>query len=102
MRSLNSGTSRRSYAGKYVIVVDEDVNIYDLNQVMWAMVFRSQPDRDIIVIPQVAGGPRDPSTPELDVTAVMGFDATEPIGKDFPPFFDIPGAANIEIPGWTD
>ena len=41
----------------------------NLNKVMWAMVFRSQPDRDIIIVPRVAGGPRDPSTPELDVTA---------------------------------
>lgn len=87
---------------KYVIVVDEDVDIYDMNKVMWAMVFRSQPDRDVIIIPGVAGGPRDPSTLEPDVTAVMGFDATEPIGEGFPPFFDIPGAAGLEIPGWTD
>jgi len=49
----------------------------------------------------VAGGPRDPSTLEPDVTAVMGFDATEPIGEGFPPFFDIPGAEDLEIPGWT-
>ncbi len=87
---------------KYVIVVDEDVDIYDLNKVMWAMVFRSQPDRDVIIVPRMAGGPRDPSTPELDVTAVMGFDATEPIGEGFPPFFEILGADDLKIPGWTD
>jgi 4-hydroxy-3-polyprenylbenzoate decarboxylase/2,5-furandicarboxylate decarboxylase 1 len=87
---------------KYVFLVDEDVDIYDMNKVVWAMVFRSQPDRDVIIIPRVAGGPRDPSTLEPDVTAVMGFDATEPIGENFPPFFDIPGVAEIKIPGWTD
>ncbi len=87
---------------KYVIVVDNDVDIYDLNKVVWAMVFRSQPDQDVIIVPRMAGGPRDPSTPELDMTAVMGFDATEPIGEGFPPFFEIPGTADLKIPGWTD
>ncbi|MCZ6813240.1 MAG: UbiD family decarboxylase, partial [Alphaproteobacteria bacterium] len=30
-----------AYAGKYVVVVDEDIDVTNLEEVMWAMVTRS-------------------------------------------------------------
>src|SRR5918998_2286097 len=39
-----------AYAGKYVIVVDEDVDVSDLNDLMSAMVFRSDPATSIDII----------------------------------------------------
>lgn len=48
---------------KHVILVDEDVDIFDTNDVLWAMNTRFQGDRDIITIPQVCGAhPLDPSS----------------------------------------
>jgi hypothetical protein len=32
----------------------------------------------------------------------MGIDATRPYGKPFPDVAVVPGAAEFEIPGWTD
>jgi len=46
---------------KHVILVDEDVDIFDINDVLWAMQTRFQGDRDIITIPGVRCHPLDPS-----------------------------------------
>ena len=46
---------------KQVILVDEDVDIFDMNDVMWAMITRMQGDVDIINIPGVRCHPLDPS-----------------------------------------
>lgn len=46
---------------KHVILVDEDVDIFDINDVMWAMTTRFQADRDLIPIPGVQCHPLDPS-----------------------------------------
>jgi len=46
---------------KNVILVDEDVDIFDMKDVMWAMVTRMQGDIDIINIPGVRCHPLDPS-----------------------------------------
>lgn len=71
---------------KNVILVDTDVDIFDTNDVLWAMTTRMQGDRDIIVVPGVAGHVLDPSqTPEYNpalpakgTTAKTIFDATKP------------------------
>ena len=47
---------------KHVILVDEDVDIFDTNDVLWAMNTRFQGDRDIITIPGVRCHPLDPSS----------------------------------------
>ncbi len=46
---------------KHVILVDDDVDIFDSNDVLWAMNTRFQGDRDIITIPGVRCHPLDPS-----------------------------------------
>ncbi|MDD4722471.1 MAG: UbiD family decarboxylase [Acidaminococcaceae bacterium] len=47
---------------KAVILVDEDVDIFDTNDVLWAMTTRMQADVDIIMIPGVRCHPLDPSS----------------------------------------
>jgi 4-hydroxy-3-polyprenylbenzoate decarboxylase len=71
---------------KNVILVDTDVDIFDTDDVLWAMTTRMQGDKDIITIPGVAGHVLDPSqTPEYNpalpargTTAKTIFDATKP------------------------
>lgn len=46
---------------KQVILVDEDVDIFDTNDVLWAMTTRMQADIDIVTIPGVRCHPLDPS-----------------------------------------
>ena len=47
---------------KHVILVDEDVDIFDTRDVLWAMNTRFQADRDCIMIPGVRCHPLDPSS----------------------------------------
>lgn len=47
---------------KHIILVDEDVDIFDSNDVLWAMNTRFQGDKDIITIPGVRCHPLDPSS----------------------------------------
>lgn len=46
---------------KHVVVVDEDINIYDDAEVLWAVATRSRWDRDLIVIPNLTSTTRDPT-----------------------------------------
>lgn len=47
---------------KHVILVDEDVDIFDTNDVLWAMNTRFQGNEDIVTIPGVRCHPLDPSS----------------------------------------
>ena len=67
---------------KHVVVVDEDVNIFDPKDVEWAVATRVQGDEDIVVIPKARGMELDPSSNEGMCTKV-GVDATKPV--DVPP-----------------
>lgn len=80
---------------KVVIAVDEDVNVLNLDEVMWAVCTRSQPDRDLIVLPRTAAFQLDPSAPEHGVTATMGIDATKPYGEVFDDVAVVPGANRL-------
>ena len=69
---------------KYIIVVDEDVDIFDMNDVMWAVATRVKAEKDIVFIPGAKGAILDPtSDPETFTVTKMGIDATRPLGKDF-------------------
>lgn len=71
---------------KHVILVDEDVDIFDSQDVLWAMNTRFQGDRDIVTIPGVRCHPLDPSSnpayspsiPDIGVSCKTIFDCTVP------------------------
>lgn len=70
---------------KHVIVVDEDINITNLQEVLWAVATRAQADRDIVVIPGARGSSLDPSAAAEGVVTKMGIDATaKPSLSSFP------------------
>jgi 2,5-furandicarboxylate decarboxylase 1 len=62
---------------KQVIIVDDDVNIFDAEDVEWAMCTRFHPDRDIILVTKAFGHELNPVT-ESGLTSKIGFDATAP------------------------
>jgi UbiD family decarboxylase len=69
---------------KYVVVVDDDVDVFDLNDVMWAIATRVRAERDIFFIPGAKGAILDPtSDPDTFTLTKMGIDATRPTGRDF-------------------
>ena len=49
-----------AYLGRYTIVVDDDIDVMDLEQVLWAMCTRSEPAESIDIIPRAWSGPLDP------------------------------------------
>jgi 2,5-furandicarboxylate decarboxylase 1 len=69
---------------KDVIVVDDDVDVFDLNDVMWAVATRVRAEKDILFIPGAKGAILDPSSDPQNFTVTkMGVDATRPSGRDF-------------------
>ncbi|MGZ8490330.1 MAG: UbiD family decarboxylase, partial [Candidatus Binatia bacterium] len=52
-----------AYAGKYVIVVDDDIDVSNLEQLMWAVCSRSDPATSIDFIRNAWSTPLDPSIP---------------------------------------
>ncbi|MBI4338579.1 MAG: UbiD family decarboxylase [Chloroflexi bacterium] len=44
-----------AYTNKYVVVVDDDIDIYDTNDWLWAVCFRSMPDDSIEIIRRTYG-----------------------------------------------
>jgi 2,5-furandicarboxylate decarboxylase 1 len=69
---------------KCVVVVDEDVDIFNLSDVMWAVITRTRADKDIALIPRAMGAILDPASDPKDNTLTkVGIDATKPGGQDF-------------------
>jgi UbiD family decarboxylase len=69
---------------KYVVVVDEDIDIFNINDVMWAIATRVRAEADIVFIPGSKGAVLDPtSDPKTFTVTKMGIDATRPLSQDF-------------------
>ncbi len=71
---------------KHVVVVDEDVDIYDHLKVEWAIATRFQGDKDLVILPDQPGSSLDPSgdhSGKKTKTTKVGVDATIP--KDVDP-----------------
>ena len=60
---------------KLIIVVDEDINVYDEEEVMWAVATHVQADEDVFIVPHVICNRLDPSSKD-NMSAKMGIDAT--------------------------
>ena len=71
---------------KRVVIVDEDINVFDDRDVEWAIATRFQADRGLVVLHDVRGSSIDPSGRD-GFTSKMGIDATKPLGGD-PAMFD--------------
>lgn len=85
---------------KYVIVVDEDVDIFDMSDVMWAVATRVRASTDIVFVPGCKAAILDPtSDPETFTVTKMGIDATRPIGRDFAERLVIPDAQRERVRG---
>ncbi len=70
---------------KHVVVVDEDIDVYNPTEVEWAIASRVQGDRDVIIVPGARTKPLDPSLLPMIAGAIptgakVGIDATIPEG----------------------
>lgn len=65
---------------KFVMAVDEDIDLFSPASLDWAMATRVQWSRDSIVVDRLSGSSLDPSMPHGSSTASkMGVDATLPV-----------------------
>lgn len=69
-----------NYLGRIVVVVDDDIDITDLHEVIWAVSTRADPARDTIILTGALSGPLDPAIhPDNKTTnSRMIIDATRP------------------------
>jgi vanillate/4-hydroxybenzoate decarboxylase subunit C len=67
---------------KVIIVVNEDVDPFDLNQVMWAISVRVNPAGDILMLPNLSENLLDPACQPSGMVQKMIIDATTPVPPD--------------------
>jgi UbiD family decarboxylase len=80
---------------KVCTVVDEDVDIYDMDDVMWATLTRARPDKDVMIIPDTPSFYRDV---HQDHWGRLLIDATAPFERRAE--FErkrIPGADSVDL-----
>lgn len=81
------------YQTKYCYVFDDDINVFDQNDVQWAFETRMQPHKNAHTFPVMVGAPLDPSAPIPRHTSKMGFDCTIPLNADRSKF------EKVRVPG---
>jgi UbiD family decarboxylase len=72
---------------KHVVIVDEDIDIYNPADVEWAIATRVQANKNLVIKEKQTGSSLDPSAdPHTYATSKLGIDATKPLvahGKNF-------------------
>ena len=69
-----------AYDGKIVVVVDEDIDIYNLNDVLWAIQTRCDPERDVTIIDRAWSSRLNPAVhpDRRGMNSRLLIDATKP------------------------
>src|SRR5258707_2904742 len=69
---------------KHVVVVDDDIDVFDPTEVEWAIATRVQGDKDVMIVGNARAKPLDPSLPQgygvVPTAAKVSIDATIPEG----------------------
>jgi 2,5-furandicarboxylate decarboxylase 1 len=84
-----------SFDIKHVVVTDEEVDIFNMEEVEWAIATRFQADRDLVLVHEAQGSKLDPSTRE-GVGSKMGFDCTVPLNSEPMQYL------RVQIPGYNE
>ena len=61
---------------KMFVTVDHDINVHDMDEVLWAVTTRTDPKRDLMFIENAPTDTLDPSSPLLNLGSKVGIDAT--------------------------
>lgn len=83
---------------KNVFVFDDDIDIFNPTEILWAIATRVQPERDIQIIkPIMRGNMLDPSLDHDIKTSCMIVDATKPADRPYSPVSKCPDEAMARI-----
>ncbi len=75
---------------KIAVIVDDDIDVYNEEEVLWAVATRTTPDIDIVVLPRLLGDPLSPTSYDEtrlkrgQMISKMIIDATRPVELPFP------------------
>src|SRR5919107_1654446 len=61
---------------KILIVVDHNINVNNIDEVLWSITTKADPKRDILIIDNAPTDTLDPASPLLNFGSKMGIDAT--------------------------
>ncbi|HEV8387769.1 MAG TPA: menaquinone biosynthesis decarboxylase [Nitrososphaera sp.] len=61
---------------KMFVVVDSDVNVHDMDDVLWALTTRADPARDTMIVSNTPTDTLDPASPLVNLGSKLGIDAT--------------------------
>ena len=81
---------------KHVIVVDDDIDVLNEHEVLWAVATRFQADTGLTLSPFTTGATLDPTaygeirSEDGNMTTKMVIDATKPLGRSFPERVAVP------------
>ena len=76
---------------KNVFIFDDDIDVYNPTEILWALATRVQPHRQISIIKEILRGPLvDPSLIDERKTSGMIIDATRPLDRPFSPVSKCP------------
>jgi 4-hydroxy-3-polyprenylbenzoate decarboxylase len=62
---------------KMFVVVDEDIDVHDINDVIWAITTRADAARDTIIINNTPTDTLDPASRLVNFGSKLGIDATQ-------------------------
>lgn len=68
---------------KNVIIVDEDIDIYDYKSIDYAITTCVNGEKDIIIIPNIKGSSLDPTKKSNGTITKVGIDATKLLKKEY-------------------
>lgn len=85
---------------KMVIVVDEDVDPFNLPQVMWALSTKMHPKHDAVIIPDLSVLPLDPGSNPSGITHKMILDATTPVAPETRGYYSQPLDSPLTTKEW--
>jgi UbiD family decarboxylase len=92
-----------AYLGRYVVVVDDDIDVYDINDILWAMCSRADPVDATEIIRRCWSGSLDPIIPKdrKGFSSRMIIDACRPFEwmANFPPAAEIDADVSEEFNG---
>ncbi len=105
MKKMSEGDPGRAAAAaltelhaKHVFVFDDDIDVYNSTEILWAVATRVQPHRQVSILqPTFTGNYLDPTVVDETKTSVMIVDATRPLDRPFSPVSKVPDEAMARI-----
>ncbi len=83
---------------KNIFVFDDDIDVYNPADILWALATRVQPHRQVCILPEIfTGNYLDPTVVDETKTSCMIIDATRPLDRPFSPVSKCPEEALMRI-----